>query len=310
MFSHERWRQSTWQQEKNFGGKMKTTFKFPLLFALVLTMIMSLGLVAACDDDDDDDDDTMSDDDTTDDDATDDDATDDDATDDDTTDDDDDDDDDDDNDDDGTAKIRALHLSPNAGIVDIYVNNSSEFTLGLDFTEGTEYADVPAGDYTINIVPEGEDPSESVFDIPVTLDEDKSYSAVVYGALPETGTGLQAMLIVDDGSLADSGNFIAFVAHAADGVGQVDIWAILEPEPVLLLENVDYMGYGFLELAAGSYTIAFDTNDDLISDLLFVLPSLGEGEQYNVFAVLDGADVFLIAQLPDGSTVRIDPVVV
>jgi len=34
---------------------------------------------------------------------------------------------------------------------------------------------------------------------------------------------------------------------------------------------------------------------------------LDAGAQYNVFAVLDGMDLFLIAQLPDGSTVQIDP---
>jgi hypothetical protein len=38
-----------------------------------------------------------------------------------------------------------------------------------------------------------------------------------------------------------------------------------------------------------------------------VTPALAEGSILNVFAVNDGADVFLIAQFQNGLTARIDP---
>ena len=263
------------------------------LLALFFVMFGAMGLVA-CDDDDDDDDDYSGDDDTSDDDIADDDMIDDDIVDDDTV--------------MEESDIRALHLSPDAGIVDVYVNNALLFVEMLDFTEGTTYGTVDAGSYTINIIPTGGDPAtDSVFDIPVILEGDMAYSAVVYGALG--GTGLGALLIEDDTTGLAGDKIRVLVAHTADGVGEVDIWNIPEMgDPSLLLENVDYGDSALLpDLPAGAYTIGFDADNDAVPDFIFALPSLDGGEQYNVFAVLDGTDLFLIAQLPDGSTAQINP---
>ena len=268
------------------------------LMALFFVMFGAMGLVA-CDDDDDDDDDDIVDDDTSDDDISDDDIADDDMI-------------DDDMIDDDTvmeeSDIRALHLSPDAGIVDVYVNNALLFVEMLDFTEGTTYGTVDAGSYTINIIPTGGDPAtDSVFDIPVILEGDMAYSAVVYGALG--GTGLGALLIEDDTTGLAGDEIRVFVAHTADGVGEVDIWNIPDMgDPSILLENVGYGDSAFLpDLPEGAYTLGFDADNNAVPDFIFELPALTGGAQYNAFAVLDGADLFLIAQLPDGSTARINP---
>ncbi|MDP8224476.1 MAG: DUF4397 domain-containing protein [Candidatus Lernaella stagnicola] len=288
---------------------MKSLTRFNFLFAMMLALVMVMGVLAACDDDDDDDDDDAGDDDATDDDTTDDDATDDDAT------DDDDDDDDDDDTAPGNARIRALHLSPNAGIVDIWVDNTLEFVADVDFTEGSTYGEVPAGMYTINIVPDGGDPAtDSVFDIPVDLAADTDYTAVVYGEIPisKEDSGLAALLIIDDASAAmDPANFILFVGHTADAaiLNPVDVYAILDgSDDLLLIDEFAYGGGEFFELAPASYDIGFDLNEDPSDyDAAFTTPDLPGGAQYNVFAVYDDPDIFLIAQLPDGTTARIDP---
>jgi hypothetical protein len=60
-------------------------------------------------------------------------------------------------------------------------------------------------------------------------------------------------------------------------------------------------------LDAGAYTLGVDVDDDMTPDLTFVLPALPAGTFANVFAANDDAgDVFLVAELRDGSTVRID----
>ncbi|HPM75493.1 MAG TPA: DUF4397 domain-containing protein [bacterium] len=280
--------------------KINLTNKSVLMtLLLVFALASSLTLVACGDDDDDDDNDDLADDD-------------DDIADDDDDDDAIDDDDDTGDDDDDTieeADIRALHLSPDAGVVDIYVDNSLLFVEGLDFTEGTTYGTVAAGDYVLNILPTGGDPAtDSVFDIPVTLEAARDYSAVVYGGLPVKGSGLSAFLIVDDTTDLAAGSFRLFVGHTADGVGEVDIWNIPEMgDPTLILEDVDYGDYAFLDLPAAAYTLGFDSDNDELPNYIFEIPELAADAQYNVFAVLDGMDLFLIAQLPDGSTVQIDP---
>jgi len=276
------------------------------LLVLIAVVVMSLGVVAACGDDDDDDD--NDDDDILDDD------------DDDMIDDDDDDmmddDDDDDTGDDDTVMeesyIRALHLSPNAGLVDVWVDNALEFTNDLEFKQGTTYGTVEPGDYTINIVPAGGDPAtDSVFDIPISLEADTYYTAVVYGAIQvSTASGLAALL-VEDTMDVDAADIRVFVGHTADGVGEVDIWNIPGgmDDPFILLENVGYGVSAFLptDLPAGAYTLGFDADNNEIPDFVFELPSLDGGSQYNVFAVFDDPALFLIAQLPDGSTAQIDP---
>jgi Domain of unknown function (DUF4397) len=282
---------------------MKSMLRFQLILVLLLAMVMVIGAVAACgdDDDDDDNDDVTDDDDTTG------------GDDDDTT------GDDDDNDDDDTAPevayIRVLHLSPNAGVVDVWVDNTVEFVADLDFTEGSTYGEVPADDYTINIVPDGGDPAtDSALDIPVTLEAGKIYTAVVYGelAISKEGSGLATWLIVDDANVAeDLENLILFVGHAADAatLDGVDVWAIVEGDDDLaLIADFPYGGGEFFELAPGSYNLGFDLDEDNSAyDLTFTTPDLAGGAQYNVFAVYDDPNIFLLAQLPDGTTLRIDP---
>src|SRR5688572_10788940 len=48
-------------------------------------------------------------------------------------------------------------------------------------------------------------------------------------------------------------------------------------------------------------------DDDAVPDLTFELPELSAGTVANVFAVADAGEVFLLAQLPDGSTLRVEP---
>ncbi len=280
---------------------MKCLHRLDILLAVILVLILAMGLALGCGDDDDDDDDN-------------------DAADDDSGDDDDGDDDDDDNDDDTppapNAQLRTLHLGPNAGVVDVYLDASFEFVHGLDFTQGTTYAEIPAGDYALDIVPSDGDPAtDGLLDAPLTLEPGVAYTAVFYGEIlaDKEGSGLAAWLIVDDPGVAeDAANFILHLGHAADAdtLEGMDVWSILgAPEDdTLLVDDFAYGGGEYLELAPGGYRIGIDLDEDNTAyDLTFTTPDFVGGAQYNLFAVFSNPDTFLIAQLPDGDTTRIDP---
>ena len=54
--------------------------------------------------------------------------------------------------------------------------------------------------------------------------------------------------------------------------------------------------------------MGIDVNNDASPDLVFDLPELPADLFVNLYAVNDNSgNVFLLAQLPDGATVRIDP---
>jgi len=83
---------------------------------------------------------------------------------------------------DGQSRVRAVHLSPDAPAVDVAVAGESEpLVSGLEFGSASEYATVPAGDYTLEVRPAGE--SEAVASFDVSLQSGTGYSAFAMGYL-------------------------------------------------------------------------------------------------------------------------------
>jgi hypothetical protein len=200
-----------------------------------------------------------------------------------------------------------LHLSPDAPGVDVFVDGSEDAAVeDLEFPDGTPYLEVPAGTYTFDVSPAGTSPDDAVLSIEdLELAEGASYTAVAYDELDS----ISALALADDDADLAEGDIRVRAVHTAAGVGEVDIWNVTDPgSPAPLYENLDFGAAGdALDVPAGAYTLGIDTDDDAVPDLTFELPELAAGTVANVFAVADGSDVFLLAQLPDGATVRIDP---
>jgi hypothetical protein len=57
----------------------------------------------------------------------------------------------------GNAKLRAVHAVPDAPAVDIVPEGGEALVEGLEFPNASPYAEVPAGDYTINVNAAGTD---------------------------------------------------------------------------------------------------------------------------------------------------------
>jgi hypothetical protein len=206
------------------------------------------------------------------------------------------------------ARVRVMHLSPDAPAVDVFVNGADAPVVSeLEFPDGTPYLEVPAGTYDFAVSAAGTGADEAVLSIDdLELSAGVSYTAVAYDEL----SSITALPLVDDYSGLASGKIRVRVVHTAEAVGQVDVWNIPESgDPTPIWSDLDFGSAGeAVDLDAGSYTVGVDVDDDETPDLTFVLPALDAGVVVNVFAVNDADDaVFLIAELPDGSTARIDP---
>jgi hypothetical protein len=208
-----------------------------------------------------------------------------------------------------TSQVRVMHLGVRAPAVDVFANGEGPVFEGLEFRNSTDYAEVPAGDYTFEVSVSGSPASEAVLAPELTLDPNVSYTAIAIGDLEETNgaPGLAAIAIVDNAEGIDAANVRITVIHAAPAVGQVDVWEISD-KPVPLLENVDYSTFATLaDIPAGPLEIGIDVDDDAMPDVTFSVDTTPlAGAQINVYANNDAeGNVALIAQLQDGTVLPI-----
>ncbi|WP_227774164.1 DUF4397 domain-containing protein [Haladaptatus pallidirubidus] len=97
------------------------------------------------------------------------------------------------------VSIRGVHLSPDAPAVDI-ATNGDLLVEGLEYGTASEYVDLPAGSYTIEVRPAGEDQAVATTD--VTLKGGVVISAFAVGLL-ETDNQAQSLDLV---TAVDSGD--------------------------------------------------------------------------------------------------------
>ena len=201
------------------------------------------------------------------------------------------------------AGLRALHLSPDAPSVDLYLNNSMGLAAGgLPFEGGTDYLDVPAGKHTIGLTAAGSG-GPPVAKLTEFLKSDKDYTLVAFGNL----SNLEVAVVRDDddGTEAGPGNYTLRLFHAADGVGMVDVIEL--SSNTVVVPSLDYATGGTLTLPNAPLSVGLDVDLDGTSDFDFDIPALGDMIRVDAYAVLDATGTpFVLAHLPDGTTVRID----
>ena len=212
-----------------------------------------------------------------------------------------------------TASIRVTHLSPDTPGVGIYVNGGADAinTEALEFPTGTPYIEVPAGTYDFDVNVFGAGPDGAPISIPgAELPAGAKVTATAIGTLDANDDkDLQAIVLVDDDSDIEDGNFKLRVIHAAPAVPAVKIWEV-SGAPASIIENYDYGAYDVVtQLPAGTYNLGFDLAPaDGSPELVFNTGEIPAGVYVNLYATNDSdGNVFLIAQLPDGTAARIDP---
>lgn len=210
-----------------------------------------------------------------------------------------------------TAQVRVMHASWDAPAVDIYVNGAepeagSAFD-AIEFGEGTPYLELPAGSYDIAVVPDGAGIGDAVFSADrLALEADTALTFWAYGSL--TGEGDDNAFgvgIIEDPTVPSTENATVQVAHAASGVGPVDIF-VNGDETFSDVALSDSLGSA-TELPTGIYTVGIGVAGAGEPILDFTAP-LETPAYVTVFAVGDIGDdsgVSLIALLPTGDTLQI-----
>jgi hypothetical protein len=203
-----------------------------------------------------------------------------------------------------STSVRVLHLSPDAGAVDVWANGSPALS-GVGFGQGSGWIDLDAGDWTFDVVPAGGTLDDAALTVDLSLASDTFTTAVAFGEVAD----LRGLALDEDDRDLGEGDIRVRAIHAAAIVGEVDIWEVSDPDsPIALYEDMGFGAVGgSLDLPADAYSLGFDLDDDASPDVIFDVPELPAGTVANVFAVADADDVVhLQAQLWDGSLVRID----
>jgi len=202
-----------------------------------------------------------------------------------------------------TAEVRVLHLSPDAPAVDVVVDDATPAAVtSLAYKSATPYLTLPAGPHDFSVRAAGTTTVALALN-DLTLAEGQRYTAVAWGE-----GGVMPALIDDSLEGLAAGSLRVNVIHAADGVGQVDVWNVPESgAPTPLITDFDEGEQDQLDLPAAAYRVGIDVNDDASPDLLFQLPALPAGQVVDLFAVKDADSVYLVALLESGGTATINP---
>lgn len=205
----------------------------------------------------------------------------------------------------GTAELRVLHLSPDAGPVDIYVDEIgtpilSDFT----FTTGTPFVQLEAGVHTVHVTTAGDPVDDAVLSTALpALAEDTQVSAAVIG----TTANLTVLTLDHDPATVPAGQVRHQLTHAADGFAAIDLTLAGQPA-ASWADDLPFGATAVVEAAPGATVLEVDLDDDGVADVSFGLPDWTGEAVVNVYLLLDEAsDPFVLAQLGDSSLQRISP---
>lgn len=205
------------------------------------------------------------------------------------------------------ARLRVVHLSPDAPAIDAFVGGAGPALKALAFLNGSNPSLAPAGRADLQISATGQPASAAVATVSkALLEADRDYTAYAFGKL----ANLQAAVVEDSTQGLASNSVRVRVIHAADGVGTVNVLQV--PATGAAISIADNLRYGTaalpVDLPSAAFTAGLDVNNDKAADLLFDVPALPKGAVVNVFAVLDASGApLLFAQLAGNTTARIDP---
>lgn len=177
----------------------------------------------------------------------------------------------------GTARVRVLHASPDAPAVDVYVNGNLTLS-SVSFFTASDYLDLPAGTYRVQVTPAGSPASAAVIDASATIEAGKAYTIAATGPV----ASIKPTIIVDDLSAPAGGQAKVRVYHFSPDAPAVDVKLA---DGTTLLSNLAFPDASdYLEVPAGSYDIQVTPAGG--SDVVIDLPqtNLAAGKIYSVFA--------------------------
>jgi hypothetical protein len=191
--------------------------------------------------------------------------------------------------DNGTAEIRVIHGSPDAPMVDIYVEGSATPVFeDLAYGDASAYATVDAGTYNVQIRAAGADPASApVFETGnITLQTGDDFTALAAGLLSsmDPADQFRVLPLYEDFVTPAGGNAVVRVVHASPDAPTVDIDVLNDGSSEIVdLERFEDTGSMGIELPGGSpLLIGILANDALVTT--FTTPPLAEGTEYYLIA--------------------------
>jgi hypothetical protein len=182
------------------------------------------------------------------------------------------------------AKVRVGHFSPDAPAVDVYANDGALLT-EVPFGVLSDYLDVPAGTYTIAVVPAGADPADGAVIGPVDLDFAAGTKTTV--AATNALANIEAQVLVDEPAPQEGVAQVRVVHFSADAPA-VDV-AVDGGDVVV--PNLAYpAAAGYLDLPEGEYDLEIRPTGT--TDVAFDIDplELAGGNSFTVFAIGSLAD--------------------
>jgi hypothetical protein len=201
------------------------------------------------------------------------------------------------------AKVRVLHGSPDVPAVTVYVNGNAAVP-NLAPLASTDYLDLPAGTYKIQVALAGQPVSAAVLSADVTVEDGKRYTGFATGLLAD---GSVKLGVAEDIARAPFGSSSVRVWHNSPDAPAVDV--LVNGNRVL--SNVPYEARSeYLALPAGTYKVQVNvagTNTAVFQGDVTTQP----GESYTAIAqgsVTGKGEAFRVQILKDatsGSLVRV-----
>ena len=212
-----------------------------------------------------------------------------------------------------TAQLRAVHASPDAGPVDIYVEGVGIVAANVAYGDAMSYLTVPAGTYNVQLRPAGADSStDPVYETgPVTLAGDAILTAIAAGLLNSADPADSFRIIPQFEAFATpgSGNAIVRILHAGSDAPTVDLDVGNDgSSEVTDLARFADTGAAGIDLPAGSpLTIGVIAGGVTVTT--FTLPALSAGTEFFVIATgllaqgdITADDAFKLLVVDENST--------
>lgn len=183
-----------------------------------------------------------------------------------------------------TAKVRVLHASPDAPAVDVYVNGNQTLT-NVPFFTASDYLDLPAGTYQVQVSPTGQPASAAVIDASVTIQAGRAYTIAATGLV----ANIAGTVIQDDLTAPAAGQAHVRVYHFSPDAPNVDVQLA---DGTKLIQNLAFPNASsYLPVPAGSYDLQVVPAGG--SNVVIDLPgtTLEAGKIYSVYAVGQVANI-------------------
>ncbi len=173
--------------------------------------------------------------------------------------------------------MRLLHASPNLQSVDVYANGSP-IAYGLSYSGFTEYLQMIAGRYSVQIFAAGTT-SPALLNATIELPSQSINTAVIIGLSPNITmkTFFETVIQIAPGQL-----YLRFANLVPDSPDM----DLALPDGTRLFEDVTYgMATNYRPIASGTHTFYLQRSNT--DTLLLYVPniSLGEGRFYTIYAV-------------------------